>query len=161
MASTQNQPTTLAKISCEDLQDLNIPSAASITDLKHLSSYNWIEAPTPTIAVPGSPPLWSPPNAPRQVKKDSGLIYIAQNAARHPDSPLEPLFRALYLTNPSFDIRSIDVVTDRNVIRKLLSFINPSSTRNGLEAFTFNIELAGNTAIFSRNEAATQEFIGP
>jgi len=152
---------TLAEISRVDLQDLSIPPSASITDVKHLSSYNWIEARTPTIAVPGSPPLWSPPSAPQQLKKDSGLIYIAQNAARHPDSPLEPLFRALYFTNPSFDIRSIVIVTDRNIIRKLLSFINPSSTRNGLEPFTFNIEIAKDTAIFSRVETATHEIIGP
>jgi len=161
MPPTQTTPTTPAEISRADLLNLSIPPSASITDVKHLSSYNWIEAPTPTIAVPGSPPLWSPPSAPQQLKKDSGLIYIAQNAARHPDSPLEPLFRALYIADPLFDIRSIDVVTDRNIIRKLLSFINPSSTRNGLEAFTFNIEIAKNTAILSRVETATHEFIKP
>ena len=154
--------TPLAEISRQDLRDLSAPSTvASITDVKHLSSYNWIDAPTPTITVPGSPPLWSPPGAPRQLKKDSGLIYIAQNAARHPDSPLEPLFRALYITNPSFDIRSIDVVTDRNNVRKLLSFINPRSSRNGLEAFTIHVEVANNTAIFSREETATHEYIEP
>ncbi|KAL8795143.1 MAG: hypothetical protein Q9195_002298 [Heterodermia aff. obscurata] len=153
--------TTLAQLSRLDLLDLSIPASASITDFKHLSSYNWIEATTPTIAVPGSPALWSPLSTPRMLNKDSSLIYIAQNAARHPDSPLEPLFRALYTTNPSFDIRSTDIVTDRNNIRKLLSFINPSSAKNGLEAFTINIELAKNTAIFSRAETATQEFIHP
>ncbi|KAL2044112.1 hypothetical protein ABVK25_012458 [Lepraria finkii] len=152
--------TILAEISRPDLLDLSTPPLASITDVKHLSSYNWIEAPTPTIAVPGSPSLWSAPRAPRQLKKDSGLIYIAQNAARHPESPLESLFRALYIANPSFDIRSIDIVTDRNNIRKLLSFINPDSTRNGLETFTINIEFAKNTAIFAREETATHEFIG-
>ncbi|OBT60107.1 hypothetical protein VE03_10331 [Pseudogymnoascus sp. 23342-1-I1] len=154
-------PTTIAQISRLELQDLSTPLVATITDVKQLSSYNWIEAPLPTIVVPGTPPLWSPPSGPRQLKKDSGLIYIAQNAARHPDSPLEPLFRALCITNPSFDIRSIDVVTDRNNIRKLLSFINPSMTRNGLETFTINIEVAKDTAIFCRDETTTQEFIGP
>jgi hypothetical protein len=153
--------TTLAEISRLDLLDLNAPPSASIVDVKQLSSYNWIEAPTPTITVPGSPSLWSAPTAPRKVKKDSGLIYIAQNAARHPDSPLEPLFRALYIADPSFDIRSIDIVTDRNNIRKLLSFVNPSSSRSGLEPFTINIEVAKNTAIFSRAETATHEYIGP
>ena len=159
MASATLAP--LAEISRLDLLDLSTPPSASITNVKHLSSYNWIEAPTPTIAVPGSPPRWSAPTAPRQLKKDSGLIYIAQNAARHPDSPLEPLFRALYIASPSFDIRAIDVVTDRNNVRKLLSFINPGSTRNGLETFTINIEVANNTAVFCREETATHEFIGP
>ncbi|KFY31780.1 hypothetical protein V493_00800 [Pseudogymnoascus sp. VKM F-4281 (FW-2241)] len=153
--------TTIAQISRLELQDLSAPLVATITDVKQLSSYNWIEAPSPTIAVPGTPPLWSAPSAPRQLKKDSGLIYIAQNAARHPDSPLEPLFRALCITNPSFDIRSIDVVTDRNNIRKLLSFINPSMTRHGLETFTINIEITKNTAIFCRDETATHEIVGP
>jgi hypothetical protein len=52
-------------------------------------------------------------------------------------------------------------VTDRNNIRKLLSFIDPSSTRNGLEVFTMNIEVTKNTAIFCRDEAKTTEYIGP
>jgi hypothetical protein len=155
--------TTVSEISRLDLQELETPPLASITNVKLLSSYNWIEAPeaTPTIAVPGSPALWSAPGVSRPLKKDSGLIYIAQNAARHPESPLEPLFRALYITHPSFDIRSTDVVTDRNNIRKLLSFIDPSSTRNGVEAFAMNIEITKNTAIFCRDEAKTMEYIGP
>ncbi|OTB10764.1 hypothetical protein K445DRAFT_322665 [Daldinia sp. EC12] len=151
----------IAKISLSDLQGPDVPPTASITDVRYLSSYNWIESPQPTIAVPGSPALWAAPKAPQRLKKDSGLIYIAQNAARHPDSPLEPLFRALYITDPSFDIRPIDVVSDRNNIRKLLSFVDPTVSRNGLEEFTINIEVTKNTAIFSRDEAVTHEIIGP
>ena len=156
-------PITVSEISRVDLQELKTPALASITDVKSLSSYNWIEAPnaTPTIAVPGSPALWSAPRIPLPLKKDSGLIYIAQNAARHPESPLEPLFRALYSTHPSFDIRSTDVVTDRNNIRKLLLFIDATSSRYGLEAFTINIEVTKNTAIFCRDEVKTSEYIGP
>ena len=134
---------------------------ALITDVKHLSSYNWIEASTPTIAVPGSPALWTPPKGSKRLKKDSGLVYIAQNAARHPDSPLEPLFRALYITNPSFDIRSVDIVTDRNNIRKLLSVVNPSLSKGGLEPFAISVEITGNTAIFCREETVTHEIVGP
>lgn len=151
---------TVVEISRLDLSDPDAPPVASITDVKNLSSYNWIEAPTPTIAVPGSPPLWSAPSAPKQLKKDSGLVYIAQNAARHPESPLEPLFRALYIANPSFDIRSIDVVTDRNNIRKLLAFIDSGSTGDKLEAFTIHIEVTKNTAILCREETLTRDFIG-
>ncbi|KAL4886968.1 hypothetical protein BJY04DRAFT_212936 [Aspergillus karnatakaensis] len=134
----------------------------SISNVKHLSSYNWIEADasTPTIAVPGSPALWTPPSAlQHQVKKDSGFIYIAQNAARHPESPLEPLFRALYLTKPTFDITSVSLVTDRNNIRKLLSFVNPKLARFGLEPFTIEVEVVNNTAIFCRSETKTHEII--
>lgn len=134
----------------------------SITGVKYLSSYSWIETPNPTIAVPGSPPLWSPLKYPRRIPKDSGLIYINQNAARHPESPLEPLFRALYNTEPSFNIDGVDLITDRNNIRKLLSFINPTLERKGLEPFTINVEVtSNNTAIFCRDGTKPHEFIKP
>jgi hypothetical protein len=145
-----------------DLQQLEIPSSAVITNVKHLSSYNWIEAPTPTIVVPGCPALWSPPDAPHQLKRDSGLVYIAQNTAVHPDSPIEPLFRALYVVHPSFNIHSTDVVTERNNLRKLLSFVSSrDGTRNPFHAFSVKVEAVKNTIVLCRIESATHEFIGP
>lgn len=152
--------TIISKISRPDLSDVD-KATASIADVEHLSSYNWIEASSPIIAVPGSPALWSPPKGPRRVAKDSGLVYISQNAARHPASPLEPLFRSLYIENPSFDMRSVDLVTDRNNIRKLLSFIDRRLEKNGLEPFTIDVEVAGNTTIFCRTETESSVIIGP
>ena len=151
------------EISRTDLQSLETPTSAYIADVTALSSYSWIEAPadTPTIAVPGRPALWSALQAPRRLNQDSGLVYIAQNAARHPESPLEPLFRALLIAHPSFDIKSIDIVSDRSIIRKLLSFVDPSSARNGLEPFTMNIEMRNKTAIFCRDEPKAMEYIEP
>ena len=152
----------LEEISHLDLKQLETPSSAVVTNVKQLTSYNWIEAPTPTIVVPGCPALWSPPNAPQQLKKDSGLVYIAQNAARHPDSPLEPLFRALYVAHPSFNIHSTNVVTERNSMRKLLAFVSGrDGTGNPFHAFAMKIECVKNTVILCRIEAATHEFIGP
>lgn len=66
---------------------------------------------------------------------------MAQNLARHPESPLEPLFRAMLLTDLLVDLRSVDVVTDRNNIRKLLSVVEPGIERNGAEDFAINIEV--------------------
>ena len=123
----------LEEISPHSLDSSN-PAEAIITDVKHLASYNWIEAPEPTIAVPGSPALG-------KLKKDSGFVYIVQNAARHSNSPLEPLFRALYIEQPSFEIDTIDVVTDRNNVRKLLSFVNPTQSRYGLDSFTIQVDM--------------------
>jgi hypothetical protein len=50
---------TVSEISRIDLEEPNTPTSASITDVKYLSSYNWLEVPynTPTIAVLGSPAL--------------------------------------------------------------------------------------------------------
>ncbi|KAI1964957.1 hypothetical protein LOZ58_001649 [Ophidiomyces ophidiicola] len=143
-----------------DLTDID-KTGPSVTNVEHLSSYNWIESPIPTIAVPGCPPLWSPPRTHRKVVKDSGLIYIAQNAVRHPESPLEPLFRSLYIENPSYNINLVDLITDRNNVRKILSFINPNISKNGREPFTIDVEVRNNTAIFCRAETETHTFIGP
>ncbi|RAH64721.1 geranylgeranyl pyrophosphate synthetase [Aspergillus aculeatinus CBS 121060] len=120
----------------------------------------WI---TDTIAVPGSPALWTSPELHTKLHKDYGLIYIAQNAARHPASSLEPLFRAVYLENPSFDIRSIDLVTDQTNIRKLLAFVNPKTSRNDLKPFTLNVERVCNTqtVMFCRSERETYDTILP
>jgi len=149
------------EISRADISQLAPLPYVSVTDVEHLASYNWIEAPTPTIVVPGLPSTWRGINTPRQLKKDNGLIYVAQNAARNPESPMEPLFRALYVENPAFDISAVDIVSDRNNIRKLLSFIEPSSSVHGVKSFTMRMEVVNEVVFLHREETLTQEFIGP
>ncbi|KAM0714500.1 hypothetical protein Q7P37_009794 [Cladosporium fusiforme] len=144
-----------------DLSKFDASPNTTIADLKHLASYSWIEASSPTITVPGLPRRWSKEITPRQLQKDSGLVYIAQNAARLPESPLEPLFRALYTSNPLFDMSSTDIVSDRNSIRKLLSFVDPSSCPHGVKSFNIRAEVINNTVIFHREETSTTEIIGP
>ena len=144
--------------SIHDLRESD--SQAVISDFEAVASYSWIEAPTPTIAVPGMPAQWRDLGATRALPKDTGHFYIDQSAARHPESPLEPLFRAVYILKPDFDVGTVDVVADRNNIRKLLSFVDPSMDRRGLEGFTINVEAIGNTVIFCRTETKVQEFVG-
>jgi hypothetical protein len=87
---------------------------------------------------------------------DSGVVFIDQNAARNPRSPLEPLFRALSTENPKFNIADVDLVTDRNNIRKLLRFVQGTSN----DPFQIRVEIAGQkTALFTRVEAKTKELI--
>ena len=74
---------------------------------------------------------------------------------------MEPRFRALYTTDPTFDIRTIDVVTDRNNIRKLLSFVIPNLNKHEPEAFTINVEITKSTAIICRAETKIFEVIKP
>jgi hypothetical protein len=150
-----------AEIRISDLRESSSPRPASITEVKHLSSYNWIEGDIPAIAVPGLPRLWTPPKGPQKLRKDSGLVYIAENPARHPASPIEPLFRSIFLAHPSFHLGSVDVITDRNNIRKLLQFVNPGRGTYKAEAFTINVELVKETAIFGRTEAVISEHIAP
>ncbi|RAH40030.1 geranylgeranyl pyrophosphate synthetase [Aspergillus brunneoviolaceus CBS 621.78] len=139
------QPTIISTLFTNELRP-DCEAAATISQVQHLASYNWIESDHPTIAIPGSPNLWR-------------LLYIAQNAARHPASPMEPLFRSLYFTRPAFDIGAVDIVTDRNNIRKLLTFINPRHNRSRLEDFTIQIERQGRTMLLCRQEIWTRDFI--
>ncbi|KAG6000590.1 hypothetical protein E4U43_001558 [Claviceps pusilla] len=151
----------LSTITRSSLQHLTPSGDAYITNVKSLSSYSWIDTPKPTIAVPGCPPLWNPPEPAPALERDSGLYYIAENAVRLPASPIEPMFRALYVTNPSFDLRSIDVISGRHHIRKLLSFINPGSMRGTIKAFTMKLELVRNTLLLCPHDAPATEYIAP
>ena len=69
----------------------------------------------------------------------------------------------MYITNPKFDITKYDLITDRNNIRKLLSFINPNLTKaNRKRAFTIIAETVsgGCCTIFRRVEPFTTEVVG-
>ncbi|KAG6053484.1 hypothetical protein E4U17_004653 [Claviceps sp. LM77 group G4] len=151
----------MATILRSDLQHLNTYGIARITNVKSVSSYTWIDTPTPTIAVPGCPPLWSPPIIDHRLPKDTGLYYIAENAVRLPGSQMAPMFTALSITNPSFNVRSVDVISDRNNIRKLLSFIRPGMDGDVNEQFTIKLELVGNTLLLGRCETAVTRYIEP
>lgn len=86
-------------------------------------------------------------------------MFIDQNAALCPSSPLEPLFRAVLVQDPDFSLRNVDLVTDRGNIRKLLCFVQGSTN----EHFRILVEVVGDgdtsTALFTRVETKTTETI--
>ncbi|KAI7189936.1 hypothetical protein KC363_g4701 [Hortaea werneckii] len=92
-----------------------------ITAVEQVASYNWLDCKEPTLLVPGIPPIWSPPNAPVQVPPDTGRFFIDPNAGMMPTSPMEPLFRAVLHEHPTFDFSSLDLITDRWALSRLLS----------------------------------------
>ena len=47
----------------------------------------------------------------------------------HPFSSMEPLFRAIEICSPHLDVDAVDIVTDRNNLRKLLRFCDSPGTR--------------------------------
>jgi hypothetical protein len=74
------------------------------------------------------------------------MAYIDQNVARNPKAPLELLFCAIFALKPGFDVRNINVVTDRNNIQKILRFIN--MTAKG--SFQIQVEIVnGKTTLFT------------
>ncbi|KAI0070366.1 hypothetical protein K474DRAFT_818550 [Panus rudis PR-1116 ss-1] len=137
----------------------------AIRELEYISSYNWVDAKEPTIIVPGSPRNWKNKALPFRVPLDSGTVFVDQNGYRMPDSPLLPLFRAVDVvsegsTDVNIDWPSVDFVTDRNGLRKLLRWIDSGGGEGSREKRTFRIDtqLAGsNTVLFSRWQERTIE----
>jgi len=143
---------------------LEVPKVKAITDardvaikdVKPVASYNWKDARSPTIIVPGSPLVWSERRFPYTVQPDSGIAYIDQNAAHCLPSinPLEPLFLALNIMAPKFDMTSVDLITDRNNLRKLLRWVTDNNDRS----FRIDAQLLGEeTVMLTRWEAHNTE----
>jgi hypothetical protein len=66
------------------------------------------------------------------------------------------LFGALFSQNPGFEMGSVDMITDRNNIRKLLRFVDGTSS----ESFQIQVEIVdGKRALFTRMENATTTVI--
>ncbi|KAF8841510.1 hypothetical protein BDN67DRAFT_1068471 [Paxillus ammoniavirescens] len=146
----------------EAVQTFSATSVAAPTgvvqlkDFKPIASYSWIDATTPTIAVPGSPRVWANTSVTR-VPQDKGLQYIDQNAARMlGHSPLLPLFVATENMNANFRYGDVDLVTDRNNLRKLLRFVSGATDEKD---FRIDIDLAGKTCLLTRREEKIQETI--
>jgi hypothetical protein len=130
-------------------------AGCDISNCIPLGSYNWVDCPTPTIVIPGTgylslnspniittrthlgrPRVWKEPDLPLKVLPDSGYKFVDQNAWRCHKSSLEPIFRSIEITqrtlgNSSFSLaeQKIDVVTDRNNLRKLVKMVR--SVRSG------------------------------
>jgi hypothetical protein len=88
------------------------------------------------------------------VEADSGVIFSDQNGFRSPDAILLPLIRAVDMNYVDFDWSSVDFVTDRNGLRKLLRWIRTSDPKE----FRIDTQLAGkHTVLFNRWEKRTRE----
>jgi hypothetical protein len=92
---------------------------------------------------------------PTTLPKDSGTHFIDQNAFRAPAYPFEPIFAALDLMKPDFDFGGVDLVTNRNSLRKLLDFASGRVS----ESFRIDINLVHGTLFLTRREQSTRDRI--
>jgi hypothetical protein len=163
----------------------DVPSAPDIVikDLKFLGSYNWTEASQPTMIVPGmckcrittlsktagilsventgSPREWIDKPLPFQVPMDENLDIIDQNSYRMGKASLAPLIQSVEAIiveedKPDFDWSSVDFVTDRNGLRKLLRWAS-SATSEPCDDFRIDTQLAGKTVLLNRWEKKNRE----
>ncbi|KAH6638502.1 geranylgeranyl pyrophosphate synthetase [Boeremia exigua] len=119
-----------------------------------LCTYNWLKDGS-AILVPGGPPRWRPNDLPVTLAQDTGHQYIDLNAFRVPKFPFEPAFRALSIMNQSLELNDIDVVVNRNSLRKLLNF----SAGRRQDPFRIDLHMINNTLFMSRRERNARSMI--
>ncbi|KAI0265693.1 hypothetical protein BC834DRAFT_1033087 [Gloeopeniophorella convolvens] len=131
----------------------DVPKDIPIKDVKYVASYNWVDAKDPTIAVPGSPALWTERAVPFTLQPDDGSNFIDQNGARLAAYPMLPLFAAadvIHGEDSPVEWPELDIVTDRNAMRKLLRWLSPPAPETGrqLNDFRIDVQLVGEKTIF-------------
>lgn len=92
---------------------------------------------------------------PVALPKDQGIYFVDQNAALAPKFPFEPLFRATASMSPSFRFDDIDVLANRNSLRKLLDF----SAGRRPDSFRLNLHLIHRTLVIERCEKRARQRI--
>lgn len=112
------------------------------------------------IAFLGSPPEWQNKATPYQVPADIGTVFVDQNGFHMPTAVLQPLLVAVDKKAEGnkkayrVDWPSVDFVTDRNGLRKLLRWIGEGEVK----PFRIDMQLAGKqTVLFNRWEKRNRE----
>ncbi|KUJ12351.1 uncharacterized protein LY89DRAFT_206066 [Mollisia scopiformis] len=117
--------------------------AVAIRNYESIASYSWKDIEHPTIYVPGLPPKFTPPTLPVQLQRDK----LTRSKPRSPAAAVDPLFESLLQQHPNFDMSSIHLVTDRNSLRKLLTFAS-----NRSEKWRIDVDMINNTMFFNQWE---------
>ncbi|KAK2005273.1 hypothetical protein LZ32DRAFT_612238 [Colletotrichum eremochloae] len=118
-------------------------------------SYNWAVGQDEKIYIPGSAAVFQNVVLPVAVPKDRGTFFVDQNAACVPESPFAPLFRATASMNPSFRFDDVDILVNRNSLRKLFNF----SAGRRQDSFRINLHLVHRTLVIERCERTARELI--
>ncbi|KAK6193294.1 hypothetical protein LQW54_012595 [Pestalotiopsis sp. IQ-011] len=131
------------------------PRVSSLGGCELLCSYNWINRARPSIYVPEGAPVFKEISVPITLKADSGLQYIDQNAARVPRYPFEVVFNALQVMNPEVTFDEIDVLVNRNSLRRLLEFCQGRRP----DSFRLNLFVINNTLVIERCTKSAKQMI--
>ena len=130
-----------------------VPTPLKVTwndeDAQLLCSYNWQGANdgTNTIFVPGGPAKFiNNKTLPHTIKTDQGFQARDYNYVRKPFDPFSPLFSAMSVMNPGFQMWDVDVLADRNNLRILLEYVQGKS--NG--PLRLDVYLIYDTLVFVR-----------
>lgn len=97
---------------------------------------------------PGGPPKWSPPPLPFALTQDAGHQFTAQTSLRVPEYPFEPVFQAMSILNPDVQLDAVDLILNRNSLRKLLDY----AAGKRQDPFCMGLDMVKNTLFISRKE---------
>ncbi|KAK2594615.1 hypothetical protein QQS21_007652 [Conoideocrella luteorostrata] len=128
---------------------------SSTADCELICTYNWQECDGTKIYIPGHAPYWHDNILPFAVQEDKGSYFVDQDAARIPKHPFEPVFRASAVLNPNFRFHNVDVVVNRNSLRKLLDFCGGHVK----DSFKVNLLIVENTLFIERCEKNARQLI--
>ncbi|KAI0466853.1 hypothetical protein F4859DRAFT_518689 [Xylaria cf. heliscus] len=130
-------------------------AVSSETASEFICSYNWQDSKEAKIKIPGFAPMWQPVPLPIKLPADKGVHFIDQCAARVPKYPFEAAFRAAEVMNSTINFSDVDIVVNRNSLRKLLNFCA------GVIRCTFrlNLSMINNTLFIERCEKNARGFI--
>ena len=91
----------------------------------------------------GLPPKLTIPSLPIQLQRDK----LTRSKPRSPAAAVDPLFETLLHEHPNFDMSSIHLVTDRNSLRKFLSFAS-----KGPGKWRIDVDMINDTMFFNQWE---------
>lgn len=113
-------------------------------------------------SIAGSPAIWTGRAVPFTLQPDDVFVYVDRNTAQLSEYPLLPLFAAADAIHsqeaaPPVDWPTVDAITDRNGLRKLLRWLNPSPGRE-VRDFRIDVQLVGTkTLVLNRWESPLHE----
>ncbi|ROV91345.1 hypothetical protein VMCG_09679 [Cytospora schulzeri] len=136
------------------LSGLETPVSSSSAS-RVICTYNWANMAQPTVYVPGGAPVYQSIPLPIKVQPDSGFRYVDQNASRLPKYPFEVVFHAVEKMEPTFRFDSIDVLLNRNSLRKFFDFCMGRTQ----DSFRVNLFLVNNTLIIERCVKSPKEYL--
>ncbi|KAK7746283.1 hypothetical protein SLS53_002242 [Cytospora paraplurivora] len=103
----------------------------------------------------GGAPVYKEITLPLKVQPDSGIQYVDQNASRLPRYPFEVVFHAVERLDPTFRFDSIDVLVNRNSLRKFFDFCMGRTQ----DSFRVNLFLVKNTLVIERCVKSPKEYL--
>lgn len=95
------------------------------------------------------------PSLPLSIPRDFEAFPIDVNACHAPEYPFEPLFQALSVMKQTVSFKDVDVVTNRNSLRKLFNFVRGRPSGD----FRIDMHIVRDTLFLTRRERNVRDVL--